>query len=58
VFKPVSSGTIKEQLNKALDAVQKEHRRYFRSTVNLPLFVGTEKDSLTAARLMNVSAEG
>jgi len=58
VFKPVSSGTIKEQLNKALDAMQKEHRRYFRYTVNLPLLVGTEKDDLTVARLMNVSPEG
>jgi len=58
VFKPVSSATIKEQLNKALDAMQKEHRRYFRYTVDLPLFVGTEKDSLMAARLMHVSADG
>ena len=58
VFKPVSSATIKEQLKKALDAMQKEHRRYFRYTVDLPLFVGAENDSLMAARLMNVSAEG
>jgi len=58
VFKLVSSGTIKEQLNKAFDALQREHRRYFRYTVSLPLFVGTEKDGFTPARLINVSAEG
>ena len=38
--------------------MQKEHRRYFRYTVDLPLFVGTEKDSLMPAGLMNVSADG
>jgi len=58
VFKPVSAGTIKEQLKKAFDALQKEHRRYFRYTVSLPLFVGSEKEGFTPARLINVSAEG
>jgi len=58
VCKPVSSGTIKAQLNQALDAMQRDHRRYLRYTVSLPLFVGAEKDDLTAARLINVSAEG
>jgi hypothetical protein len=58
VFKPVSAGTIKEQLNKAFDALQKEHRRYVRYTVSLPLFVGTAKDGFTPARPINVSAEG
>ena len=58
VFKPVSSGTIKEQLSKAVDAMQKEHRRYFRYTVSLPLFVGTERQGFTCVRLINVSAEG
>jgi len=41
-----------------LEAIEKEHRRYFRYTVDLPLFVGTEKDSRTAAKLINISAEG
>ena len=58
VLKPVSPGTIKAQLNKAFDALQKEHRPYFRYTVNLPIFVGTEKEGFTPARLINVSAEG
>lgn len=58
VCKPISTRTIQEQLTKALDAMQKEYRRYFRYTVSLQIFVGTEKDSLTAAKLMNVSAEG
>jgi len=58
VLKPVSPGTIKAQLNKAVDALQKEHRRYFRYTVSLPIFVGTEKKGFTPARLINVSAEG
>jgi hypothetical protein len=53
ICKPVSPGTIKAQLNKAFDAMQREHRRYFRYAVSLPLFVGTEKDGLTSARLMN-----
>jgi CheY-like chemotaxis protein len=56
--KPVSPGTLKAQLSKAFDAIQKEHRRYFRYTVSLPLFVGTGKESFTSARLINVSAEG
>ena len=58
VLKPVSSVTIGTQLNKAFDALLKEHRRYFRYTVSLPLFVGTTKDGFTPARLINVSAEG
>lgn len=58
VCRPVSLGTMKAQLNKAFDAMQKEHRRYFRYAVSLPLFVGTDNDNLTSARLMNVSAEG
>jgi CheY-like chemotaxis protein len=58
VIRPVSAGTIKEQLKKALDAMQTEHRRYFRYPVALPLFVGTGEDRLTAATLMNVSSEG
>jgi len=58
VFKPVSPDTIKAQLNKAFDALQKEHRRYFRYTVSLSIFVGTEKEGFTPARLINVSAEG
>ena len=58
VCKPVSPGTIKEQLNKAIDAMQREHRRYFRYAVSLPIFVGPEKEGLTPARLINVSAEG
>ena len=51
VCKPVSPATIKGQLNKAFDAMQREHRRYFRYSVSLPLFVGTEKEALTSARL-------
>ena len=58
VCKPVSPGTIKEQLNKAFDAMQREHCRYFRYAVSLELFVGTDKEGLTSARLINVSAEG
>jgi hypothetical protein len=38
--------------------MQKEHRRYFRYAVSLPLFVGAEKERFTSARLINVSAEG
>lgn len=58
LFRPVSPETIKAQLNKAFDAIEREHRRYFRYAVSLPLFVGTEKEGLTSARLMNVSADG
>jgi len=58
VCKPVSPATIKAQLNKSFDAMQREHRRYFRYDVSLPLFVDTEKKDLTSARLINVSAEG
>ena len=47
--KPVSSSTIRAHLNKAFDAMQREHRRYFRYTVSLPLFVGTEKEHFTSA---------
>jgi len=58
VCKPVSPATLKAHLNKAFDAIRKEHRRYFRCAVSVPLFVGTEKDGFTSARLINVSAEG
>jgi hypothetical protein len=58
VCKPVSPGTIKAQLNEAFDAMQTEHCRYFRYSVSVPLFVGTEKDGFTPARLINASAEG
>ena len=58
ICKPVSPATIKAHLNKAFDAMQKEHRRYFRYAVSEPMFVGTEKEGLTSARLINVSAEG
>lgn len=57
VFKPVSAATIKKQLNKALDAMQEEYRRYFRFTVTLELLIGTGENTVTA-ELMNVSAEG
>jgi CheY-like chemotaxis protein len=56
--KPVSPATLKAHLSKAFDAIQKEHRRYFRYTVSLELFVGTEKAGFTSARLINLSAEG
>lgn len=58
VCKPVSPATLKAHLNKAFDAIQKEHRRYFRYTVSLELFVGTEEEDFTSARLINLSAEG
>jgi DNA-binding response OmpR family regulator len=58
VCKPVSPATLKAHLNKAFDAIQKEHRRYFRYTVSLEVFVGTEKAGFTSARLINLSAEG
>jgi len=58
VCKPVSPATLKAHLNKAFDAMQKEHRRYFRYAVSLPLFVGAEKEGFTSARLINVSEEG
>lgn len=58
VLKPVSPETIKKQLTKAFDALQKEHRRYCRYKVRLPLFIGTEKEGFTSARLINVSTEG
>jgi len=58
ICKPVSPATIKAHLKKAFDAMQKEHRRYFRYAVSEPLFVGTEKEGLTSAMLINVSAEG
>ena len=58
VCRPVTPETIKAQLNKAFDAMQREHRRYFRYAVSLPLFVGTKNEGLASGRLMNVSAEG
>jgi len=58
ICKPVSPAALKAHLDKAFDAMQKEHRRYFRYTVSLPLFVGTEKDGFTSGMLINVSAEG
>ncbi len=57
VFKPVSAATIKKQLNKALEAMQEEYRRYFRYPVTLELLIGTGENARTA-ELMNVSAEG
>jgi CheY-like chemotaxis protein len=56
VFKPVSAGTIKAQLNNALDAMQEEYRRYFRYAVTLPLLVAIGEN--ITAELMNVSAQG
>jgi len=58
ICRPISLENIRAQLNKAFDVIQREHRRYFRCPVSLPLFLGAEKDGLTSARLMNVSAEG
>ena len=58
VCKPVSPAMLKAHLNNALDAMRKEYRRYFRYAVSLPLFVGTEKEGFTSARLINASAEG
>jgi len=58
ICRPVTPETIKAQLNKAFDAMQREHRRYFRYAVSLPLFVGTKNEGLASGRLMNVSAEG
>jgi CheY-like chemotaxis protein len=57
VVKPVSAATIKKQLNKALDAMQEEYRRYFRYSVTLELLIGAGENTLTA-ELVNVSAEG
>ena len=57
VIKPVSAETIKKQLNKALDAMQEEYRRYFRYSVTLELHIGAGENTLTA-ELVNVSAEG
>jgi len=54
VCKPVSPATLKAHLTKAFDAIQKEHRRYFRYTVSLELFVGAEKAGFTSARLINL----
>jgi CheY-like chemotaxis protein len=58
VCKPLSSATLKAHLNKAFDAMQKEHRRYFRYAVSLPLFVGAKKEGFASAKLINVSADG
>jgi len=58
VCKPVSPATLKAHLNKAFDAMQREHRRYFRYAVSLPLFVGAAKESFASGSLINVSAEG
>jgi len=58
VCKPVSPATLKAHLSKAFDAMRREHRRYFRYAVSLPVFVGAEKEGFTSARLINVSAEG
>ncbi len=58
VCKLASPATIKAELNKALEAMQKEHRRYFHYSVSLPLFVSAEKEGFTSARLINVSEEG
>lgn len=44
ICRPISAETVKAELNKALDAVQKEYRRYFRHQVNLPLLLGIVKD--------------
>lgn len=57
VFKPVSAARIMTQLNKALETMQEEYRRYFRFTVTLPLLLGTGVNTVTA-ELINVSAEG
>ena len=58
VCKPVSPATIKALLNKAFGAMQREHRRYFRYGVSVPVSIGTKKECFTSARLINVSAEG
>jgi len=58
VCKPVSPAMLNAHLRKAFDAIQKEHRRYFRYTVSLEVLVGTEKAGLTSARLINLSADG
>jgi CheY-like chemotaxis protein len=58
VWKPVSAENIKAQLNKAFDAIQREHRRYFRYKVSLPISLGTEMDGFTSARLINLSEQG
>jgi CheY-like chemotaxis protein len=58
VCKPVSPATLKTHLNKAFDAMQKKHRRYFRYAVSLTLFVGAGKEGLTSGRLINVGGEG
>jgi CheY-like chemotaxis protein len=58
ICRPISLENIRTQLNKAFDVIQREHRRYFRYPVSQPLFLGAEKDAVTSARLINVSAEG
>ena len=47
VCKPVSPATIKALLNKAFDAMQREHRRYFRYGVSVLVVQSTENRAST-----------
>lgn len=58
ICKPISTDTFKSHLDRAFDAIQSEHLRYFRYPVSLPVFVGIKETNLAAARLLNVSQDG
>jgi CheY-like chemotaxis protein len=58
ISKPLSELTLKKKLDEAFDAIEREHRRYFRYKVSLPLAVSARAGDLASARLLNVSAEG
>jgi len=56
--KPVQDKQLRSVLDLALPRMEREHRRYFRHKVELPVEVSCYTGEIYAGKIMNVSADG